>query len=129
MKSVLMYRLPRFEMPPRIERPPVLYWRGTSPSQAPKSRPRSKASPVPMAATTAVEISGPTPSTLISRRQLPSPLTDLLDLLGDRLDALVEPEPVFVEPDDQIAPAWNVSISARRLILRRNVILPSVPKP
>jgi len=39
--------------------PPVLYCRGTRPSQAPKSRPLSKASPVPIAATTAVEIMGP----------------------------------------------------------------------
>ena len=55
-----------------IERPPVLYCRGTKPSQAPKSRPRSKASPFPMAATTAVEIKGPTPGTLIRRMQLAS---------------------------------------------------------
>ena len=69
---VRRYLLPRLEMRPRIDRPPVLYCRGTRPSQAPKSRPRSKASPVPMAATIAVEISGPMPGTLISRRQLAS---------------------------------------------------------
>jgi hypothetical protein len=72
MKSVRRYRLPRLEMLPRMDRPPVLYCRGTSPSQAPKSRPRSKASPVPIAATTAVAIRGPTPGTLINRRLLPS---------------------------------------------------------
>lgn len=45
-----------------IQRPaPVLNWRGRRPSQAPKSRPRSNAWPVPIAATIAVEISGPTP--------------------------------------------------------------------
>jgi len=55
------YRLPRLEIRPRIERPPVLYCRGTRPSQAPRSRPRSNASPVPIAATRAVEISGPIP--------------------------------------------------------------------
>ena len=33
-------------------------------------------------------------------------LADLLDLLGDRPDALVEPQPVLVEADDQIAHAW-----------------------
>src|SRR6478672_6486690 len=59
MNKVLRYLLPRLEMRPRMDRPPVLYWRGTRPSHAPKSRPRSNASPVPMAATTAVEISGP----------------------------------------------------------------------
>ena len=62
-----VFALPRLEMRPRIGLPPVEYWRGTSPSQAPKSRPRSKASPVPMAATMAVEIIGPMPGTLISR--------------------------------------------------------------
>jgi hypothetical protein len=29
MNRVLTYRLPPLEMLPRIERPPVLYWRGT----------------------------------------------------------------------------------------------------
>ena len=72
MKSVRRYQLPRLEMRPRIDLPPVLYWRGTSRSQAPKSRPRSKASPVPMAATIAVEIIGPIPGTLISRLQFAS---------------------------------------------------------
>jgi hypothetical protein len=32
MNRVLRYRLPRFDMLPRIERPPVLYCRGTRPS-------------------------------------------------------------------------------------------------
>jgi hypothetical protein len=72
MNRVLRYLLPRLEMRPRMDRPPVLYWRGTRPSHAPKSRPRSNASPVPMAATTAVEISGPIPGTLVRRRQLAS---------------------------------------------------------
>src|SRR5205814_587654 len=67
ISSVRRYLLPRLEMRPRIDRPPVLYCRGTRPSQAPKSRPRSKASPVPIAATRPVEISGPMPGTLISR--------------------------------------------------------------
>jgi hypothetical protein len=67
INSVRRYLLPRFEMRPRIDLPPVLYCRGTRPSQAPKSRPRSKASPVPIAATIPVEIIGPMPGTLISR--------------------------------------------------------------
>jgi hypothetical protein len=67
INKVRRYLLPRLEMRPRIDRPPVLYCRGTRPSQAPKSRPRSKASPVPIAATRAVEISGPIPGTLIRR--------------------------------------------------------------
>ena len=103
MNRVRRYRLPRFEMLPRIERPPVLYCRGTRPSQAPKSRPRSKASPVPIAATTAVEISGPTPGTLIRRMQLASFWLISSISPDDRLDALVEPEPVLIETDDQVA--------------------------
>jgi hypothetical protein len=49
----------------------VLDCRGRSPSQAPKSRPRSKASPSPMAAM-AVEMIDPTPGTVMSSRQLRS---------------------------------------------------------
>lgn len=61
INRVRRYLLPRLEMRPRIDRPPVLCCRGTKPSQAPKSRPDSKASPVPIAATMPVEITGPTP--------------------------------------------------------------------
>ena len=32
-------------------------------------------------------------------------MTDLFDLAGERLDALVQPQPVLVEPDDEIAHA------------------------
>ena len=39
MNRVLRYLLPRLVMRPRIDRPPVLYWRETRPSHAPKSRP------------------------------------------------------------------------------------------
>lgn len=42
--SVLWYRRPPFEMQPRIRHPPVLYCRGTKPTQAAKSRPLSKES-------------------------------------------------------------------------------------
>ena len=65
--------LPRLEMRPRIDRPPVLYCRGTRPSQAAElAQLRSKASPLPIAATMAVEISGPIPGTLINWRHLAS---------------------------------------------------------
>jgi hypothetical protein len=39
---------------------------GTSPSQAPKSRPCLKPAPLPIAANTALEMIGPTPGTVIS---------------------------------------------------------------
>src|SRR6478672_7535652 len=104
MNRVLRYLLPRLEMRPRIDRPPVLYWRGTRPSHAPKSRPRSNASPAPMAATTAVEISGPMPGTLMRRWQLASfsPIWSI-SLAGKGLDPLIDMYPVFVETYDQIA--------------------------
>jgi hypothetical protein len=79
----------------------VLCCRGTRPSQAAKSRPRSKASPVPIAATMAVEISGPIPGT-------PQPpalglgLAEFFNVTGDGLDALVEAAPVVVESADQL---------------------------
>src|SRR5256714_3972355 len=56
-------------MLPRIVRSPVDICFGTSPSQAPKSRPFENGSPVPIAATIALEMSGPMPGMLISRAQ------------------------------------------------------------
>src|ERR1035437_919284 len=50
-------------------RSPVDICLGTKPSQAAKSRPLVKASPVPIAATIALEMIGPMPGTLISRSQ------------------------------------------------------------
>jgi len=61
--------LPRFDMLPRIVRSPVDSCFGTGPSQAPKSRPFANASPVPIAATIALEMIGPMPGTVISRSQ------------------------------------------------------------
>src|SRR5437867_3507259 len=51
--SVLRYLLPRLEILPRIVRSPVDSCFGTSPSQAPKSRPCLNPAPLPIAATTA----------------------------------------------------------------------------
>jgi len=105
ISSVRRDLLPRLEMQPmemrpRIDRPPVLYCRGTRPSQAAKSRPRSKASPLPIAATVAVEISGPTPGTLINCGHLAS--AEGFNLAGDGLDALIQTAPVFMETADQL---------------------------
>src|SRR5215831_12889682 len=52
-------------MLPRMVRSPVDLCFGTKPSQAPKSRPFAKASPVPIAATIALEMIGPMPGTVI----------------------------------------------------------------
>src|SRR5260370_27442399 len=65
--SVLRYLLPRLEILPRIVRSPVDSCFGTSPSQAPKSRPCLNPVPLPIAATTALEMIGPTPGTVIRR--------------------------------------------------------------
>src|SRR6516164_4694023 len=50
-------------------RSPVDICLGTSPSQAAKSRPFVNASPLPIAATIALEMIGPIPGTLIKRSQ------------------------------------------------------------
>src|SRR5215510_3477382 len=70
--SVRRYLLPRLEILPRIVRSPVDSCFGTSPSQAPKSRPCVKPAPLPIAATTALEMIGPTPGTVITRWQASS---------------------------------------------------------
>src|SRR5260370_857998 len=57
--SVLRYLLPRLEILPRIVRSPVDSCFGTSPSQAPKSRPCLNPVPLPIAATTALEMKSP----------------------------------------------------------------------
>jgi len=42
-----MFLSPRLEMPSKFDRPPVLYWRGTSPTAAAKSRPHRYCFPSP----------------------------------------------------------------------------------
>ena len=59
--------LPRFDMRPRIVRSRVEICFGTSPSQAAKSRPLANTSPLPIAATMALEMIGPMLGTLINR--------------------------------------------------------------
>src|ERR1700686_5513753 len=66
-------------MLPRIVRSPVDSCFGTSPSQAPKSRPFENASPVPIAATIALEMIAPIPGTVISRT---IPLADSRQYIG-----------------------------------------------
>ena len=71
---------------------------GTRPSQAPKITPALECLAVTaIAATIALEISGPIPGTLIRRRQLASFSPDLVDLAANGLDLLIERYPVFVE--------------------------------
>ncbi len=58
------------ELPPRMVRSPVEICFGTRPSQAAKSRPLENASPLPIAATMALEMIGPMPGTLKYRHFL-----------------------------------------------------------
>src|SRR5262245_9473226 len=67
--SVRRYQLPGLDMLPRTVRSPVGICFATSPSQPPKSRPFENGAPVPIAATIAVEMSGPMPGIVISRSQ------------------------------------------------------------
>src|SRR3954463_1780056 len=72
MNILRRYGFPRLLMPSSLVLPPVDHCRGTSPSQAANSRPLLKAAPFPMADTTAVETSGPTPGICCKRTQLGS---------------------------------------------------------
>src|SRR5215510_5511036 len=58
-------------------RSPVEICRGTSPSQAAKSRPVENTSPVPIAATVTLEMIGPMPGTVIRRSHAGSCSTKL----------------------------------------------------
>src|SRR5215468_9490325 len=66
-------------MLPRIVRSPVEICFGTRPSQAPKSRPFENASPVPIAATIALEMIGPMPGTASALTD--QPLTQAVERL------------------------------------------------
>ena len=80
-------------MLPRMVRSPVDICFGTNPSHAPKSRPLQNTSPVPIAATVALEMIGPMPG----RHQ---PLAVLIlagerfNLGGEALDACIQVAPV-----------------------------------
>src|SRR5262245_33631933 len=81
-------------MRPKIGRPPVEVCFGTRPSQAAKSRPLQKTSPLPIPATVALEMIGPMPGTLISRTAPVVGMRELRNLGRYRLDTLIEPAPV-----------------------------------
>src|SRR5262244_876193 len=80
MNILRRYGFPRLLMPSNFALPPVDHCRGTSPSPAANSRPFLKAAPFPMADTTAVETSAPTPGIshlhlyCVSAPSYPSPL-------------------------------------------------------
>ena len=87
----------RLERRPRIGRPPVLCCRGMRPSQAPKSRPRSNASPVPDRCDHGGRDQRADAGNGLQPRTVRFALADQLDVARHRLDVFVEPEPVLVE--------------------------------
>src|ERR1700738_193439 len=79
-------------------RSPVDICFGTSPSQAPKSRPLENAAPLPIAATVALEMIGPMPGTVISRSHAGSPQPSA---------------PIFVSQSlDEVQHAWRQDVCA-----------------
>src|ERR1700754_2120670 len=84
-----------------MDRPPVLRWRGTRPSRAPKSRPRSprRCRWRPPRRLRSVADAGDAHEPLV----VGFLLTDLVDLAGEGFDSLIEMSPVFEETHDQIA--------------------------
>src|SRR5215472_7505583 len=119
------WRLPRFDILPRMVRSPVEICLGTSPSQAAKSRPLPNASPVPMAATIALEMIGPMPGTLINRSQPASRRARGFDLPRQSLDPLIEPAPVAGQAFDHPHHACREDIRGHR----QNVRQPGAQEP
>src|SRR6185503_19489941 len=86
-------------MLPRIVRSPVEICFGTSPSQAPKSRPLANTSPVPIAATIALVL------ILAGER---------FNLAGEALDARIQMAPVSGQLLDDARHAGRENIGLRR---------------
>src|SRR5262245_42787818 len=94
-------------------RSPVEICLGTSPSQAAKSRPFVNASPVPIAATIALEMIGPIPGTLIKRSQ-PASRRARTSISLDKLPIpLIEPAPVAGQVLDHPYHARRQDIAGR----------------
>src|ERR1700733_14904148 len=94
-------------MPYSLALSPVECWRGTSPSQAAKSRPLRKAAPLPMAATVAVETRGPTPGIC---REAPAACVfvgDALYLVVGIGDVHLEFLPLLLDPSQEGAHTWR----------------------
>src|SRR5689334_22722276 len=102
MKSIRRYLFPRLLMPSNFGLPPVVCCLGTSPSQAPRSRPRLNAAPLPTAATRAVALSTPTPG-IVTRRRAASSWRAMAT--NSHLDAVVQRLPFAADIDDRLSDA------------------------
>ena len=98
---------------PRIVRSPVDICLGTSPSQAPKSRPLENAAPLPIAATIALEMIGPMPGTVISRSHAGSAQASAPISL-DRASMFIQPVPIVSQSLDDVQHAWGYDVGACR---------------
>ena len=92
--------VPRLEILPSLVRSPVNSCFGTRPSQAAKSRPCLKPLPVPIAATTALEMIGPIPRQIMIRWPAAS-CSERLSISVDRAWTLIEAAPVLIELGDE----------------------------
>ena len=104
ISNVRRYVFPRFVMPRSFGLPPVVCCRGTSPSQAARSRPRRKAAPLPTAATSAVALRTPIPGIVIRTRRCVR-AGSLQDLPGQGRDAPVECRPLVLHLVDELTHA------------------------
>src|SRR5882757_10966389 len=100
-------------MLPRIVRSPVDICLGTSPSQAPKSRPLENTSPVPIAATMALEMIRTDARHRHQARTCRILTGQCFDLAGEAIDALIQPAPVACQLLDDTQHAWRQGIGAR----------------
>src|SRR6478672_1739149 len=105
MNSIRRYLFPRLLMPSNFSLPPVVCCLGTSPSQAPKSRPRLNAAPSPTAATRAVALSTPTPGIVTNRRAVSSWRAMATNSPLSASIAAVQRLPFAADIDDQLSDA------------------------
>src|ERR1039458_4814608 len=94
-------RWARLLMPSSFCRPPVEYSRGTRPSQAANSRPLPNAAPLPIAAISAVAVTGPMPGIASRRRHASLSCAVIHSVKGGEADV------VFLFPD--VSPAGDAA--------------------
>jgi hypothetical protein len=118
MNSVLRYRLPRLEIRPRIDFPPV---------PGNEAEPRGEIpSPIEGLASSdgGHHGGGDQGANAGNAHQSPAisfELAEIFDFLGDRLDALIEPKPVLLKTHNQLAHAGRNLVAAVSQYLEERV--------